>query len=200
MLKRYQIEPSKPLNSSLCASCTRLSDSFHRKHFLQASGNKVSKQTVLCGSQNIVLGGKVIVQSDAIIRGDLANVRVGRHCIISKRAVIRPPFKKFSKGVAFFPLHMGDHVFIGEGSVVNAAVVGSYINIGKDCVIGRRCVLKDCCMIEDNTVLPPETVVPPFTRYGGSPGVCVGDVPECMQDLMLDYTRNYYQHFLPALK
>nr|CAD7597217.1 unnamed protein product [Timema genevievae] len=166
----------------------------------EASGNKVSKQTVLCGSQNIVLGGKVIVQSDAIIRGDLANVRVGRHCIISKRAVIRPPFKKFSKGVAFFPLHMGDHVFIGEGSVVNAAVVGSYVNIGKDCVIGRRCVLKDCCMIEDNTVLPPETVVPPFTRYGGSPGVCVGDVPECMQDLMLDYTRNYYQHFLPALK
>nr|CAD7428397.1 unnamed protein product [Timema monikensis] len=172
-----------------------LRESSHR-----ASGNKVSKQTVLCGSQNIVLGGKVIVQSDAIIRGDLANVRVGRHCIISKRAVIRPPFKKFSKGVAFFPLHMGDHVFIGEGSVVNAAVVGSYVNIGKDCVIGRRCVLKDCCMIEDNTVLPPETVVPPFTRYGGSPGVCVGDVPECMQDLMLDYTRNYYQHFLPALK
>lgn len=66
--------------------------------FFQASGNKVSKQTVLCGSQNIVLNGKVIIQSDAIIRGDLANVRIGRYCIISKNAVIRPPFKKFSKG------------------------------------------------------------------------------------------------------
>lgn len=64
----------------------------------QASGNKVSRQTVLCGSQNIVLNGKVIVQSDAIIRGDLANVRVGRYCIISRNSVIRPPFKKFSKG------------------------------------------------------------------------------------------------------
>jgi hypothetical protein len=53
---------------------------------------------VLCGSQNIVLNGKNIVQSEAIIRGDLANVRVGRHCIISSKAVIRPPFKKFSKG------------------------------------------------------------------------------------------------------
>ena len=30
-----------------------------------------------------------IVQSEAIIRGDLANVRVGRHCVISSRAVIR---------------------------------------------------------------------------------------------------------------
>ena len=30
---------------------------------------------------------------------------------------------------------MGDHVFVGERSVVNAAVVGSYVYIGKNCVI-----------------------------------------------------------------
>jgi dynactin-5 len=112
----------------------------------------VCRQTVLCGSQNIILQGKVIVQSEAIIRGDLANVRTGRYCIISKEAVIRPPYKKFSKGywtiqekktcnnefnfsVAFFPLTMGDHVFVGERSVVSAAVVGSYVYIGKNCVI-----------------------------------------------------------------
>lgn len=46
-----------------------------------------------------MLHGKVIVQSDAIIRGDLANVRTGRYCIISKNAIIRPPFKKFSRGL-----------------------------------------------------------------------------------------------------
>ncbi len=28
--------------------------------------------------------------------------------------IFRPPFKKFSKGVAFFPLQIGDHVFIGD--------------------------------------------------------------------------------------
>uniref|UniRef100_A0A1B6DP10 Dynactin subunit 5 n=1 Tax=Clastoptera arizonana TaxID=38151 RepID=A0A1B6DP10_9HEMI len=162
-----------------------------------ASGNKVSRQTVLCGSQNIVLNGKVIVQSDAIIRGDLANVRTGRYCIISKNSVIRPPFKKFSKGVAFFPLHMGDHVFVGENSVVNAAVIGAYVHIGNNVVIGRRCVLKDCCMIEDNTILAPETVVPSYTVYSGSPGLCTGELPECTQELMIDFTRSYYQHFLP---
>lgn len=52
-------------------------------------------------------------------------------------------------------------------------------------------------MIEDNTVLGPETVVPPFTRYGGSPGLVVGDLPECTQDLMVDFTRSYYEHFVP---
>ncbi|XP_022913573.1 dynactin subunit 5 [Onthophagus taurus] len=163
-----------------------------------ASGNKVSKQSVLCGSQNIILQGRVIVQADAIIRGDLASVKTGRYCVISKGAVIRPPFKKFSKGVAFFPLIMGDNVFIGENSVVNAAVVGSYVYIGKNCVIGRRCQLKDCCVIEDNAVIPPETVIPPFTRYKGNPGMQFGEVPECEMDLMIDFTRAYYKHFVPA--
>jgi dynactin-5 len=63
-----------------------------------ASGNKVCRKSVLCGSQNIMLMGKTIIQSDCIIRGDLANVKIGRHCIISTKAVIRPPFKKFTKG------------------------------------------------------------------------------------------------------
>jgi len=174
-----------------------LEDIFYNKqeYIETASGNKVSRQSVLCGSQNIVLNGKTIIQSECVIRGDLANVRIGRHCVISKRAVIRPPFKKFSKGVAFFPLHIGDHAFIDEDTVVNAAHVGSYVYIGKNCVIGRRCVIKDCSMIADNTVLPQETVVPAFSMYSGSPGMYTKDLPECTQDLMMDYTKGYYQHF-----
>uniref|UniRef100_A0A1A8BMM3 Dynactin subunit 5 n=1 Tax=Nothobranchius kadleci TaxID=1051664 RepID=A0A1A8BMM3_NOTKA len=114
-----------------------LSEIFYNKaeYIETASGNKVSRQSVLCGSQNIVLNGKTIVMNDCIIRGDLANVRVGRHCVVKSRSVIRPPFKKFSKGVAFFPLHIGDHVFIEEDCVVNAAQIGSYVHIGKNCVI-----------------------------------------------------------------
>ncbi|KAL1509761.1 hypothetical protein ABEB36_004448 [Hypothenemus hampei] len=100
-----------------------------------ASGNKVSRQTILSGSQNIILQGKVIVQSEAIIRGDLANVKTGRYCVISKEAVLRPPYKKFSKGVAFFPLSIGDHVFIGEKTLINAAQIGNYVHIGKNCII-----------------------------------------------------------------
>lgn len=162
-----------------------------------ASGNKVSRQSVLCGSQNIVLSGKTIVQNDCIIRGDLGNVRVGTNCIIKSRSVIRPPFKKFSKGAAFFPSVIGNHVFIEEDCVINSQQIGSYVHIGKNCIIGKRAVLKDCCTIADNTVIPPETVVPPFCVYAGSPGRCVDQLPECIVDLMVDATTQYYRKFIP---
>jgi hypothetical protein len=64
----------------------------------QASGNKVCKQSILSGAQNIILNGKNIVMEDCVIRGDVANIRTGRHCVISQGAVLHPSFKKFAKG------------------------------------------------------------------------------------------------------
>ncbi|CAI8016834.1 Dynactin subunit 5 [Geodia barretti] len=165
-----------------------------------ASGNKVSRTCILCGSKNIVLNGKTVVQSACIIRGDLANINVGRQCVIGKRTVITPPFKKLSHGGAFYPLQIGDNVIIEEDSVINASAVGSYVHVGKNCVISRSCILRDCCTVLDNTVLPPETVVPPFTVFGGSPGVMVGELSESVQDVMIEATRSYYQHFKPVKK
>ena len=52
-------------------------------------------------------------------------------------------------------------------------------------------------MIADDTVLPPETVVSPFTVYSGSPAQCIDELPEAMQDLMMDYTKSFYQHYIP---
>eukprot|EP00118_Oscarella_pearsei_P009227 m.52076 g.52076 ORF g.52076 m.52076 type:complete len:184 (+) comp34180_c0_seq1:27-578(+) len=161
------------------------------------SGNRVSRQSVLCGSQNIILNGKSVIQAECIVRGDLANIKIGRVCVIKRGTVLRPPFKKFTKGVAFFPLVVGDHVMIEEDCVVSAANVGSFVHIGKNCVIGRRSILKDCCRIEDNTVVPPETVVLPFSRFAGNPGRQIGELPESTQDVMVDLTKSFYQHFVP---
>uniref|UniRef100_A0A2K5Q766 Dynactin subunit 5 n=1 Tax=Cebus imitator TaxID=2715852 RepID=A0A2K5Q766_CEBIM len=153
---------------------------YNKSEYIEtASGNKVSRQSVLCGSQNIVLNGKVRDKASGVWWCDVGSLQP------------LPP------GVAFFPLHIGDHVFIEEDCVVNAAQIGSYVHVGKNCVIGRRCVLKDCCKILDNTVLPPETVVPPFTVFSGCPGLFSGELPECTQELMIDVTKSYYQKFLP---
>ncbi|KAH9417406.1 dynactin 5, p25 subunit [Dermatophagoides pteronyssinus] len=162
-----------------------------------ASGNKVCRKSVLCGPQSIMILGKTIVQEGCIIRGDLASVRVGRYCVISKNAVIRPPFKKFTKGVAFNPMTIGEHVYIGEDTIVNAAEIGSYVYIGNNCVIGRYCKLKDGCYIADNSVIPHGINVPAFGIYSGSPATYNGLIFESMPDVMIDFTKSYYHKFRP---
>lgn len=161
-----------------------------------AAGNKVSRASFLPGSQNIVLSGRCIVKSDCIVRGDLAQIRVGKYSTIMEGAVLHPGFKTLAKGVAFFPLIIGENVIIGENTVVSAAQVGSFSYVGNNCVLGTHCVLKECCWIEDDTVLPPETIVAPFRVYAGNPGRPVRELPDSSQELMIHHTRSYYKHFI----
>ncbi len=57
---------------------------------------------------------QTILMEDCILRGDLAGIRIGKYCMINRGNVIRPSFKKFSKGFTFFPVHIGDHVMIEQ--------------------------------------------------------------------------------------
>eukprot|EP00045_Choanoeca_perplexa_P015014 m.180982 g.180982 ORF g.180982 m.180982 type:complete len:185 (+) comp16868_c0_seq4:3241-3795(+) len=164
------------------------------------SGNKVSKKSVLCGSQNIVLLGKTIVQQDCVIRGDLANIRVGRQCVFKTGAVLRPPWKLLpnrTPALNFLPMMVGDGTIIEEGALVGAAAVGSYVHVGKRAIVGPCCMLKDCCKIEDDAVVPPNTVVPSFAIFGGSPAKLVGYLPECARDIHREYARKSYSMFQP---
>lgn len=49
--------------------------------------------------------------------------------------MLRPPGKIHRGVFAHYPMKLGDHVFIGEGSVVEAAIIGNHVHIGKECVI-----------------------------------------------------------------
>lgn len=156
-----------------------------------------------------------------MIRGDLRRavttsssgvvVAIGRYCILCKGTVIRPPCRTYKGVFSYYPSRFGDHVFIGENTIVKSASVGNHVYIGKNCIIvswwtstckadrqGQFAILKDCCRITDNTVIAPNTVVPSFSVYDGNPGRFVAELPECTQELYEAHTKEYYQNFQPA--
>eukprot|EP01066_Platyproteum_vivax_P008820 Platyproteum_vivax@DN3798_c0_g1_i1.p1 len=171
---------------------------YSKSEYIQtASGNKVSRKSVLCGSQNIQLSGRSIIKPGVVLRGDLALLRIGRFVIVGENTILRPPYKRYKGGYAFFPMSIGDYVCVGNNSIVSAAVIGSYVDIGDDCVISKRCIIKDNCQILPGTVLPPDTVVPPFTVFGGAPGQFLGELSESTQTVHKERAQAYYKRFVP---
>jgi dynactin-5 len=77
-----------------------------------------------------------------------------------------------------YPLKIADHVFVGPGSIVEAALIGSHVNIGANVVVGKFAIIKDFVRILDNTVVPPNMVVPSFSVVAGRPAQVVGEVAE----------------------
>ena len=132
----------------------------------QDTGNKVSRRATIAGPQNIVLGGKTIISSGAIIRGDLRRtgpghtvvIQLGRYCLLGEGCIMRfrpsqflsqlstnykrPPYKTFRGAFNYYPMKIGDHVHIGANSVIEAATIGNHVEIGKNCIIVRRIPLQ----------------------------------------------------------
>ncbi|KAI1474669.1 trimeric LpxA-like protein [Daldinia eschscholtzii] len=159
------------------------------------TGNKVSRKAILIGTQHIMLGGKTVIQAEAMIRGDLARtgqavsgspaapgsntaVAIGRYCYLSKGCCLRPPGRIYKGTFTFLPLRLGDHVFIGEGTVVQAATIGSHVYIGQNVVVGEFSIIKDYVRVLEGTVIPPNMVIPSFSIVAGQPARVIGEVPE----------------------
>eukprot|EP00298_Acanthocystis_sp_HF-20_P023134 c31595_g1_i1.p1 GENE.c31595_g1_i1~~c31595_g1_i1.p1 ORF type:complete len:211 (+),score=62.91 c31595_g1_i1:27-635(+) len=171
---------------------------YAKADFVETStGNKVSRKSLLCASKNIRIGGRSIIHDQVMIRGDLAEVRIGKYCVISANVLLRPSLVNIVGGdTSFQVLNIGEHVFIGEGSIVAAASIGSYVMIGKNCVISEGCILSNCCEIEDNSILPPNTIVPSFHIFGGNPANIHDSrfLPECTAEKMQDHTITYFRN------
>ncbi|WVW84017.1 hypothetical protein I302_106044 [Kwoniella bestiolae CBS 10118] len=167
------------------------------------TGNKVSRKATITGATNIILGGKSIIQTGSILRGDLRRstagqhvvITMGRYCLIGEGAIVRPPGKMYKGSFTFYPLRISDFVQIGPNSIIEAASIGSGVEIGKNCIIGKFVIIKDLAVILPDTVLPEGTVVPSMSVWSGNPGKLVDTLPETYQEAMEAKCKSYYQRF-----
>ncbi|KAJ5499715.1 hypothetical protein N7453_008766 [Penicillium expansum] len=156
------------------------------------TGNKISRRSQIHGTQHIILGGKTVIQAEAVIRGDLFRTATLPHpppmqtTLLHQQpqtparlaAILRPP-SRLHRGIhSFYPLKIGDHVFVGEGAVVEAASLGNHVHVGKGAAIGSMAIIKDYAYVLDGAVVPPGMVVPSWCIVGGRPARIVGEVGE----------------------
>jgi len=139
---------------------------------------------------------QTIIQGECTIRGDFRSPRtttdgkqsaiaiaIGRYCFLERGVILRPAARVYkglkilcsqpltSRVYQYLPMKLGDHIYIGNQTIVEAAQIGSYVSIGSNVQIGKFAIIKDCVRIEDDTVIPPNAVIPSFSIVSGKPGI-----------------------------
>lgn len=166
------------------------------------TGNKISRRAQIHGTQNIILGGRCVIQASTVLRGDLVRlpsaplsvpaaataappgkqgvaISLGRYTLIAPGCVLRPPFLPSSGSTPnYTPLRIESHTYVGPGCVIEASSIGSHVHIGAGCVVGKFVVVKDRVKILAGTVVPGGMVVPSGCVVGGRPGRVLGEVGE----------------------
>lgn len=161
--------------------------------------------------QEVMIRGDLARTASSSSGGAPANntaVAIGRYCFLSRGSCLRPPGRMYKGYVStpslsasrpsstdprltsashrsiftYMPLRIGDHVFVGQNTVVQAASVGSHIYIGNNAVVGEFAIIKDYVRILDGSVVPPNMVIPSFSIVAGQPARVIGEIPEGGQE------------------
>ena len=61
------------------------------------SGNKLSKKSLIRGTDQIQPSGKTIFHDRIIIRGDLAIIKIGKYVVLHENVTLRPTYKKIKR-------------------------------------------------------------------------------------------------------
>ncbi|KAE8215623.1 hypothetical protein CF327_g1153 [Tilletia walkeri] len=152
--------------------------------------NIIAREAVISGSHFIVLGGKCVVHSGAILRADLRRSQVGNNSAVPGGAVSSPAPGRGERGSGSTPhivISMGRYCTVGEGCVVRPPYkiyqgnfsyyptkLGDHVTVGPNTVleaqtvgnyvdIGANCVIGRFVNIKDCARILDGTVLAPNT-------------------------------------
>ncbi len=155
------------------------------------SGVYVAPSAVVTG--DVVLGDGASVWHNAVVRGDIDYIRIGRDSNVQDGAVIH-----VTGGV--HPVRIGDRVSLAHGAMVHGCVIedGCLIGIGAmvldGATVGRGSLVAAGCVVTEGMIVPPGSLV------AGLPGRIKGPLDRKQRELVSRITDRYLEHTKKALR
>lgn len=112
---------------------------------------------------DVVLEADASVWFNAVIRGDVNRIRIGRRTNVQDNAVIHATFETY-------PTIIGAEVTIGHGAILHACTVEDLCLIGMGSVVMDDAVIGAGSLVAAGTLVSPGTKVPPGSLIVGVPG------------------------------
>jgi carbonic anhydrase/acetyltransferase-like protein (isoleucine patch superfamily) len=136
---------------------------------------------------DVALGEHSSIWMNAVVRGDVNYIRIGKNSNIQDCAVLH--------GMRYvYPVIVGDWVTIGHNATVHGCVVEDACLIGMNATILNNARIGEGSIIAAGAVIPENTVIPPRSLVAGIPGKVRRELDDKDRELILQYAKNYLDY------
>lgn len=133
---------------------------------------------------DVQLGEHASVWMNAVLRGDVHEIRVGHYSNIQDCSVLHGMKEKYG-------VYVGDYVTVGHSVTLHGCTIEDRCLIGMGCVILNGVRIGSGSIIAAGTILPEGTVVETKSLWMGSPGRFHRQLTKEDEDMILLYAENY---------
>jgi len=121
-------------------------------------------------SGSVTIGADCGVFFNAVLRGDVGSISIGRRCNIQDNCVLHPSQAD--------DIHIGDNVTVGHGAIVHGCTIGSNVLIGMGSIIMNGAEIGEHCVIGAGAIVTEGKKIPPRSLLIGSPARIVRQLSE----------------------
>jgi len=142
-------------------------------------------------SENCTIVGDVIIGDDcsiwfnAIIRGDVNSIRIGKKVNIQDGAVLHCLYQKSV-------IEIGNNVSIGHNVIIHGAKIHDNVLIGMGAIVMDHAVIGENSIIAAGALVLDSTIVEPGSIYGGVPAKRIKSIDPNQTREMIERIANNY--------
>jgi carbonic anhydrase/acetyltransferase-like protein (isoleucine patch superfamily) len=133
---------------------------------------------------DVIVGEHSSVWMNAVLRGDVHQIRVGHYSNIQDNAVLHGMKEQYG-------VYVGDYVTVGHSAILHGCTIEARCLIGMGVIILNGAVIGSGSIIAAGTLIPEKTIVEPNSLWMGSPGKFHRPLDESDQATILRYAENY---------
>lgn len=136
---------------------------------------------------DVEIAEKCSVWFNAVIRGDVNSIKIGKYSNVQDGAVIHCTYKKAATVV-------GDYVNIGHQAMVHGCTVKNNVLIGMGAIVMDHAVVENYVIIAAGAVVLENTVCESGFLYAGVPARKIKPLTEEQREMLNQLPHNYVMY------
>ncbi|WP_186756315.1 gamma carbonic anhydrase family protein [Echinicola salinicaeni] len=133
---------------------------------------------------DVVMGDNCTVWFNAVVRGDVHEIRIGENTNVQDGAIIHCTYQKAGT-------YIGSNVSIAHNAIVHGCTIHDNVLIGMGAIVMDNAIINSGAIIAAGAVVLAGTVVEADSIYAGMPAKKVKDIGDEMTEVIARTARNY---------